>query len=129
MKRRNFIKYALLGIGAAAGVAGVPRLLNYTAPAVVKRELSITEALVEMVDRRDVYHWAFEDPNNPIHLPQMPGPLIEALDSDMIELSLTNNLPDIHGFRIPGVPGIAGEGIDESVRIKPKICGKTASKA
>ncbi len=112
MKRRDFIKYALLGIGAAAGVAVVPRLLNYTAPAVVKRELSITEALVEMVDRRDVYHWAFEDPNNPMHLPQMPGPLIEALDSDMIELSLTNNLPDIHGFRIPGVPGIAGEGIE-----------------
>ena len=43
-----------------------------------------------MVDRKPVYHRAFED----------------------LELSITNSLPEVHGFRIPGVPGEVGRGIE-----------------
>jgi hypothetical protein len=79
---------------------------------VVAVKLAITDALVEMVDRKAVYHWAFEDLNDPGQLPRMPGPLIETVEGDTIELSVTNTLHDKHGFAIPGVPGIAGTGVE-----------------
>lgn len=113
MDRRGFIRYALLGIAAATATGVSLRLLNKSNNgAVIDLKLAITDALVEMVDRKAVYHWAFEDLNDPLHLPRMPGPLIEAMEGDTIQLSITNNLPDIHGFSIPGASGIAGSGIE-----------------
>ncbi|MBI4284474.1 MAG: multicopper oxidase domain-containing protein [Chloroflexi bacterium] len=112
INRREFIRYAALGIAAAAAstfaVRGVPLL--FRSPGVSFR-LAITEAMAEMVDHTLVYHWAFEDLNHPQHLPQLPGPLLQMVEGDDITLYVTNNLPDVHGFRIPGVPGELGTGI------------------
>lgn len=114
INRREFIKYALTGIAAFAGgaVAGRlvpvgPMLTRYG----VRIKMAITEALVEMVDRTLVYHWAFEDLNQLNPAPRMPGPLISAIEGEDISLAITNTLPDVHGFRIPGVPGELGNGI------------------
>ncbi|MBI4287474.1 MAG: multicopper oxidase domain-containing protein [Chloroflexi bacterium] len=113
VSRREFVRYAAVGVVGMAGglVLGryVPGLRMTTYG--TRHRLAITEALVEMVDRKPVYHWAFEDLNNPQHLPQIPGPLIEAVEGDEIALSVANTLPDSHGFRIPGVPGEIGVGI------------------
>ncbi|MBI4331500.1 MAG: multicopper oxidase domain-containing protein [Chloroflexi bacterium] len=124
INRRQFIRYAVLGLGAAgaAGLAGGTLFQWLRTPgtvARVSRRFAITEALVQMIDGQEIYHWAFEDLDNPMHLPQMPGPLIEAVEGDAVELSITNNLPAVHGFRIPGAPGETGNGIE----IKP---GETA---
>lgn len=113
MNRRQFTRYALIGIAAAvAGTVVARRLLPGFNNPVVALKLAITDALVEMVDRKAVYHWAFEDLNDPGQLPRMPGPLIEAVEGDTIELSVTNTLHDKHGFAIPGVPSIAGTGVE-----------------
>ncbi|MBI4295620.1 MAG: multicopper oxidase domain-containing protein, partial [Chloroflexi bacterium] len=114
VNRRAFIKFAGTGIIAvAAGAVVVTRLRwGVAIPARISLRLAITEALVEMVDHTSVFHWAFEDLDNQQHLPQVPGPFIEAIEGDTIELSLTNNLPDAHGFRIPGAPGTIGSGIE-----------------
>ncbi|MBI2873313.1 MAG: multicopper oxidase domain-containing protein [Chloroflexi bacterium] len=111
--RRGFIRYAALGVAVfvGGGVAG-----RYVAPLKMttygtRHRLAITEALAQMVDRRPVYHWAFEDLDSLEHLPQMPGPLIQAIEGDEVNFSVTNTLREAHGFRIPGVPGEVGAGI------------------
>ncbi|HWR26270.1 MAG TPA: multicopper oxidase domain-containing protein [candidate division Zixibacteria bacterium] len=118
MNRRKFIKYALVGIGAGIGIGTLPDLQWARAAPVTRNiNLAITEAMVEMIDRRLVYHWAFQDVSET--LPRMPGPLIEARTGDTIVLSVRNDLPDPHGFRIPGlgVPGIAGALLENGVTI------------
>jgi len=131
MKRRDFTRYAVVGIAAAAAGTVVARRLlqGFKAnPAAVDRKLAITDALVETVDRKDIYHWAFEDLNSPVQRPQMPGPLIEAVEGDTIELSVTNTLPDKHGFAIPGVPGMVGAGV-EIAPCETKVLSFPAPKA
>ncbi|MBI2852482.1 MAG: multicopper oxidase domain-containing protein [Chloroflexi bacterium] len=114
ISRRDFIRYGMTGLVVAAGTTALGRMItprrNGNGTAIVVR-LAITEAMVEMVDHTFIYHWTFEDLGNPAHLPQLPGPLIQAIEGDPIELSITNRLPDVHGFRIPGVPGETGTGI------------------
>lgn len=113
--RRNFIRYGVAGVVVVAGAVAAGKLspiFRTGSSAVLHIKLAITEALMEMVDGKLVYHWAFEDLNSAGHLPQMPCPLIQAIEGDSIELSLTNTLPDTHGFRIPGVPGAVGAGIE-----------------
>ncbi len=111
--RRDFVRQALVGAAAFAGGSVATRylpggtLIEYGK----RRKLAITEALVEMVDRRQVYHWAFEDLDQLRPLPQMPGPLIQFVEGEEIEITATNTLPGVHGFRIPGIPGEAGAGV------------------
>lgn len=113
MNRREFLKIGISGVavltlaplagcagkggggtgGAAAGQQGT-------------RTLVIDEALFEMVDGEFVYMMAFRDPSDPqASLPRVPGPLITARTGDRVELVITNNLRDPHGFSILGVPG------------------------
>lgn len=113
LDRRRFISLAVTGAAAfgltgAIGLTAWPALTDTTTR---RRRLAITEALVEMVDRRAVYHWAFEDLDRPGGGPQMPGPLLEAFEGDDLELEIVNRLPHRHGFRIPGADGDAGLGV------------------
>ena len=114
ISRREFIRYALVGMAAFAGGTAANRYGPFLgAPGLAgKYRLSITETLVEMVDRKPVYHWAFEDLERLRPTPQMPGPLIDAIEGEELEFSITNSLPEVHGFRIPGVSGEAGRGIE-----------------
>jgi len=115
--RRQFIAIAITGTAAFTGGAMMSRLDPSQPPPQIAAHrmghfhFAMTEALVEMVDRSRVYHWAFEDLSKPRGTPQMPGPLIEAVAGDDIELSITNRLTQAHGFRIPGVQGEVGDGV------------------
>ena len=113
--RRDFIRHALVGAAAFAGGTVASRyvpLVRLDAQYGTRRRLAITEALVEMVDRSLVYHWAFEDLDQLRPQPQMPGPVILTTEGDEVKLSITNSLHHgIHGFRIPGVSGETGVGI------------------
>lgn len=111
--RREFIRYALVGAAAFSGGAVTNRFAPFLrAPRVGGHyNLAMTEAMVQMVDRSWVYHWAFQDLDHLRPLPQMPGPLVDVIEGDVLEWSITNNLPQEHGFRIPGVPGEVGAGI------------------
>lgn len=71
-------------------------------------QLSIEEALFEMVDGTLVYHWAFQNRSNPqIDRPQLPGPLISATSGQPLRIEIRNNLPTPHGFAIHGLPQTA----------------------
>ncbi|MBI2957523.1 MAG: multicopper oxidase domain-containing protein [Chloroflexi bacterium] len=111
--RREFIRYAMVGAAAFAGGAVASRAAPWGRPTQygAKRRLAITEAMVQMVDRSFVYHWAFEDLDNVPSAPQMPGPLLQAEEGEEMQISVTNNLPGPHGFRILGAPGEVGAGI------------------
>jgi hypothetical protein len=105
MKRREVLKYGMCGLAAISlksmGCSGS----NYIGQDI---SLNITEALFEMVDRRPVYMWAFQDPNQPDPLkagPRVPGPVISVVERETIDLTLTNTLRENHGFRIPSAPG------------------------
>ncbi len=106
LKRRQFIQFGVGGLtgialgclqqrGPQAGEAGVQaaRTVN----------LSLEEALVEMVDFTPVYHWLFKLQGDP--LPRFPGPVIFATAGDTITVHLTNNLDEPHAFQVLGVPG------------------------
>lgn len=69
-------------------------------------QLSIEEALFEMVDGTLVYHWAFQDRSNPqIDRPRLPGPVISAVSGQPLRIEIRNNLPSPHGFAIHDLPG------------------------
>jgi hypothetical protein len=113
VSRRDFIRYAVVGGVAVVGGAAAGRYL--LAGDMVKygsrRRLAMTEAMVQMVDQSFVYHWVFEDLDKVPPVPSFPGPLIQAIEGDEVQLTITNSLPDVHGFRIPGVPGEVGDGV------------------
>jgi FtsP/CotA-like multicopper oxidase with cupredoxin domain len=117
VSRRDFLRYAVVGAPVFAGGAVANHYLDRRGRAGGRRRFpeayrfAFSEALVQMVDQTFVYHWAFEDlgPWRPV--PFMPGPLIGAVAGDEIALSLTNTLPQLHGFRIPGVQGEVGRGV------------------
>ena len=117
MKRREFLKIGMTGVvalslnpyGCSWGKGDGAQLASTGAGAAVTvRNLVMTEALFEMVDLRQVYQWAFEDPNqtDPTKQgPRFPGPLIKAVEGETIRLTVTNALHEGHGFIIPSSPG------------------------
>lgn len=113
LTRRDFIRYALVGAAAFSGGFALDRYAPFLkSPRLGGRyHLAITEALVQMVDRSYVYHWVFEDLERLRPMPQLPGPLIDAFEGEELEFTISNNLPDVHGFRVPGVPGEVGAGL------------------
>jgi FtsP/CotA-like multicopper oxidase with cupredoxin domain len=96
--RREFIQYGLCGLSAvAAGSLRFSPVLRSTAHAAdLAVNLSMEEAVVEMIDRRPVFHWVFAGPNGP----SFPGPVIFAATGDNITINVTNNLDEVHEFRI-----------------------------
>ncbi len=113
LSRRTFLKYAGIALAIVApGVAILSRLPGGLLGSVAgqgspgRYRLSITEALVEMVDGKLVYMWAFKDldtTRNPSGLPRVPGPVLEATAGGSIKVEVTNDLPQNHAFAIPGV--------------------------
>ena len=101
MKRREFIKYGMTGLAAiAVGGLGIPPIFPRQADAAnLLIDLSMEAATVEMVDTTLVFHWVFSSLQTG---PSFPGPVIFATQGDVITLRVTNNLPQVHGFRIVG---------------------------
>jgi FtsP/CotA-like multicopper oxidase with cupredoxin domain len=101
MQRREFIKYGMTGLAAiAVGGLGIPPIFPRQADAAnLLIDLSMKAATVEMVDTTLVFHWVFSSPQTG---PSFPGPVIFAAQGDVITLRVTNNLPEVHGFRIMG---------------------------
>jgi hypothetical protein len=101
MKRREFIKYGMTGLAAiAVGGLDLPPIFPRQADAAnLLVDLSMEAALVEMIDLTPVFHWVFASPQTG---PSFPGPVIFATQGDVITLRVTNNLPEVHGFRIVG---------------------------
>jgi FtsP/CotA-like multicopper oxidase with cupredoxin domain len=119
MKRRDFIKYCACGLtaitlgcgggrggngggngdgggdgnggdGADPGTNGPPfsGIVN----------LSMEPAMVEMVDTTPVFFWLFKLQG--AIQPSIPGPVIFAFTGDKITFNITNNLDEVHEFRI-----------------------------
>lgn len=102
MNRREFLK---VGVGSLAAITvgdlSIPAIFKSDAYAAVQQtiNLSITEALVEMVDLTPVYMWTFADEE---HGPHFPGPVIFVRESDVVRLKITNQLDEDHAFAIHG---------------------------
>lgn len=119
MQRREFIKYGMTGLAAiAVGGLGIPSIFPRQAEAAnLLVDLSMEAATVEMVDSTLVFHWVFSSPQTG---PSFPGPVIFTTQGDVITLRVTNNLPQVHGFRILGtniqIPAINPNGGTGAVR-------------
>lgn len=102
INRRDFIKIGLTGmtaiaIGSDLKLPGIFRMSEAHA-ATISVNLTITDALVEMIDLKQVYMWTFADSTGP----KFPGPAIFAREGDTINLSFTNALDEDHAVAISG---------------------------
>jgi len=101
-RRGQFLKFGLTGLVAVAIgseaklVSGLLGARASAAPAVY--DITITDAMVEMINLQLVYHWVFADATGP----HLPGPALHALEGDTIELRITNALDEPHAFAIDG---------------------------
>lgn len=100
MKRRDFIKYGACGLTAVAlGSIKLPPIFQTEAYAAdLTVNLSMEEALVEMVDQTRVFFWLFQLQG--AAQPSIPGPVIFAFTGDLVTINITNNLDEVHEFRI-----------------------------
>ena len=102
LRRRQFIGLGLTGLaglaigvrsGAIGEIVGDPALGASTT-----LDLTIGEALVEMVDLTPVYMWTFGDASGP----RVPGPVLHALEGDTLTIRVRNTLDEPHAFAIHG---------------------------
>jgi hypothetical protein len=100
VKRRDFIKYGACGLTTMAlGSMGLSHIFRKTAQAATLTfNLSMEAALVEMVDTRRVFFWLFQLQGVPA--PSIPGPVLFAVAGDSVTINVTNNLAEVHEFRI-----------------------------
>lgn len=100
MKRRDFIKYSACGLTAAAlGSMNLPPIFRSEVDAAnLTVNLSMEEALVEMVDKTRVFFWLFK--LRGAGKASIPGPVIFTFTGDQVTIKVTNNLDEIHEFRI-----------------------------
>lgn len=104
--RREFVKVGLTGmtavaLGSALKIPGIFTSSQALAADVVLN-LSITDALLETVDLRQTYIWAFDAGTGPT----FPGPTIFATEGDTIRLRITNNLDEDHAVAVTGEGGV-----------------------
>ena len=98
MNRRVFLKTGMAGIAfLSLKTLGCGRSDNYVG---YEFDLTIGAALFEMVDGKKVFMWTFEDPKKGA---RMPGPIISVDAGEPVRIHITNTLPEIHAFAIPGV--------------------------
>ncbi|MFQ5637075.1 MAG: multicopper oxidase domain-containing protein [bacterium] len=100
MKRREFIKYGSAGLVTLAvgryALTPTKKVFGKN----IDIDLTITGVDVEMVDGTPVYMWSYADLNN--GGPRIPGPVIEAVEGDVLRCNITNNSRENHGFAIHG---------------------------
>ena len=93
--------YLFEGLGGiiVGSTTGVPLFLQKTEAYAATRsiELIFSEAIVEMIDFEEVYHWVFREPTIG-H--KFPGPVIFAESGDLITIKLVNELDEPHAFTI-----------------------------
>lgn len=110
MERRRFLGLGLTSVAAAMALgstqagrmAGLVASRASAAPRLL--ELTIADAMVEMVDLNPVYMWTFGDAAGP----RVPGPVLYAIEGDTIELSVTNALDEPHAFAVAGTGIMTG---------------------
>ena len=102
MGRRQFLSLGMTGMAAAmalgstqAGrVAGIVGGTAVAAPPIYL--LTITDAMVEMIDLDPIYHWVFADEGG-AHL---PGRALHAVEGDTVTVGVTNALDEPHAFAV-----------------------------
>ena len=101
MKRREFLKTGLGGLAAIAVVSlRLPHMFRtYAFAAGRSIDLTMEPALVEMIDKSQVFHWLFSSAATG---PSFPGPVIFATTGDFITINITNHLNEPHAFQIVG---------------------------
>jgi Multicopper oxidase len=112
MNRRRFLKVSGGGVAALAAGSTLFKMSDGLAQARVQSlRFTITDALKDMVTHEDPalnpkanvaqnYFWMFKEATLP---PQVPGPLVFALEGDSIGITVTNGLDEPHEFAIPGI--------------------------
>jgi FtsP/CotA-like multicopper oxidase with cupredoxin domain len=102
INRREFIKMGLssLSVMAVGSHLNIPGMFgkNQALAQVPAVNLTITDALVEMIDLIPVYHWVFADQGGP----RFPGPLIVANEGASVTFNITNALDEPHAVAISG---------------------------
>lgn len=106
IERRQFLGLGMLSLAAtmALGTTQVGRFGGKALASVRPIELTISDALVEMVDLSQVYMWTFGNADGP----SLPGPLLIATEGDTIELSVLNALDEPHAFAVDGTAVTTG---------------------
>jgi FtsP/CotA-like multicopper oxidase with cupredoxin domain len=99
MNRRDFLKCSGKGLAAiAVGQTVLPKIFADTAQAAVGPiQLTIVDAMKEMVDKTPLFHYAF---SNQAFGPRVPGPVLVATEGDLIELRITNLSHTSHAFKV-----------------------------
>jgi FtsP/CotA-like multicopper oxidase with cupredoxin domain len=97
-----------LGAGGLTGivVGGCSPFFGRSHPPQVEGQVNLTvsEALVEMVDGTLVYHWVWADP---VLGPSLPGPVIVHEEGYELMVVVTNTLDEDHAFAVIGGPAQA----------------------
>jgi FtsP/CotA-like multicopper oxidase with cupredoxin domain len=126
MERRDFIRNCISGLAGiiVGSTTGIPLFLQKTEAYAAQRsiELIFSEAIIEMVDFEEVYHWVFREPTLG-H--KFPGPVIFAESGDMITIKLTNELDEPHAFAIDSRLNPLTGRLTRVVNVKPILPGQS----
>lgn len=100
--RREMLQRTGLGLAAISlGVGPASRALGVEESTTLANgeplQLTIRDALVEMVDRTQVYSWVFDSPQAGL---RFPGPVIEAQAGAQVAIEVTNQLTGTHSFAV-----------------------------
>jgi len=110
MKRRDFLKLSATGVASIIIGSHLPFLGVKNAFAASQTlEITITDAVKEMVTHNAIndarcYFWVYKMKADGIDVPvDCPGPTIYAIKGDTINLTIKNDLDEVHSFTIPGI--------------------------
>lgn len=121
VSRRSLLRVSGIGLAGVAmglqspmGRALLGAVGTTTAHAEGALQLTMRECLVEMVDERRVYMWAFDSPQAGL---RVPGPVIYATDGAPVVIDVTNALARPHAFSVEGVVDSGPIEPGETVRV------------
>ncbi len=104
LDRRRFIQLGSIGLAASmlGGYIYAPASISASNVTVRRNPLSLTvrEVFAEMIDLTRVPMWAFDDGQLG---PRVPGPVLIAVEGDIICLKVKNLTEREHAFSVPGI--------------------------